>query len=120
MLLAKALKLDTVLFRQLASPYVVSRCVTNSKHIVHQRPSARPHLDYLHLLLLALRQPFCVEPDANKLAKDLADFGGGYKVALGAELVLAGVGLARVVSTLGGREALSHVRRDRDGACGLS
>jgi hypothetical protein len=99
--------------------FAISRDATYPKHIVHQRAPPRPHLDYLHLLLLALRQPLCIQPDANKLAEDLADFGGGHEVALGAKLVLAGVGLARVVSALGSCEALSHVRSNRDGACGL-
>jgi hypothetical protein len=100
--------------------FTISKDATYPKHIVHQRAPPRPHLNYLHLLLLALRQPLCIQPDANELAKDLADLRGGYEVALGAELVLAGLGLARVVSALGRCEALSHVRSDRDGACSLS
>lgn len=59
-----------------------------TKHIVHEGTSAGTNLDELDALAgPTLAHPFGDEPDAEKLAKDLGDFGRGDKVSFGAKLI---------------------------------
>lgn len=90
------------------------------KNITHQRSPTRSHLNDLYFLFLALCQPFRIYPDANQLAKDLANLGRRNEVAFRAELVLTRTGLSCIVTAFGCCEALSHVRSYGNGACCLT
>lgn len=56
--------------------------ISHTKHIIHQRPSARPNFHKVHTLALsALSNPFRHEPNPNQLTEDLANLWRGNEVS---------------------------------------
>lgn len=93
---------------------------TYTKHVVHEGAPAGPNLNQLDALAgPALADPFGDEPDAEELAEDLGDLGGGDEVALCAELVAVLADGAGVVAANVTGEAHAHVAGEGDGAGGL-
>lgn len=93
---------------------------THPQDVLHQRSPSRSELYKLYALALsALRQPFCHEPYAHELAKDLRDLRRGDEVPSLAKLVLSIGGAARIVSSQIRDQALAHVLGDGDWSSGL-
>lgn len=93
---------------------------TYTKHVVHEGAPAGPNLNQLDALAgPALADPLGDEPDAEQLAEDLGDLGGGDEVALDAELVAVLTDGAGVVAAQVAGEAHAHVAGEGDGAGGL-
>jgi len=93
---------------------------THAKHVIHEGATTGADLDELNgPARSALGHPFGNEPNADKLTKDLGDLGGGYKVALEAELVAAILNSARVVSAYVGCQTHAHEASQRHRTCGL-
>lgn len=99
---------------------VIYKSSTYTKHVVHEGAAAGPNLNQLDALAgPALADPLGDEPDAEELAKDLGDLGGGDEVALCAELVAVLADGAGVVAAEVAGEAHAHVAGEGDGAGGL-
>lgn len=91
-----------------------------TKHVVHEGTSAGANLYELNTLARpALAHPFGDEPDAEKLAKYLGDFGRGDKVSFGAKLVAALSNGSGVVASQVTGQTHAHVTGQGDGAGSL-
>ena len=74
--------------------------VTNSKYVIHEGAATGADLDQLDTVALPpLGEPFCDEPDANELPKDLRDLRRCHEVSFQAELISTFGNGAGVVST---------------------
>ena len=91
------------------------------KHIIHQSTSSRPNLDELNTLFWpTLTDPFCNEPDAKQLTKNLRDLGRCDKVSRRAELVSSLSNSSSVVAAQITSKAHSHVASQRNRASYLN
>jgi hypothetical protein len=110
---------DRMVWQMLGSWHVdvMEDCSAYSKHVIHESASARTDLNKLDAIFRSsLGHPFCYEPNANQLAKNLRDFGRGDEISPPPKLVTALLESSCVVATCVRCETHAHITSQRDRA----